>query len=338
MAQHRVPVDVQNAIQNGRDAGWNVSIRNEKVVITAPDGLNLTIGMSPNQESLKKFVREATKYNLIGSGPARTPADQQKILEEAEKAGQEQAMQQNKQRKAYEAEQDRKRKEIESAAAKAQAATVQGLETTKPSIEGFPVFDPSLLGTMEYSKFVLPNGQHYCIECYQEGIEFTAKKPQGLATHRGFRHQMYQGEGVVAASANNQETSRVKLPGDVQDAFELLRSIVAEHIDSGDDSERVAELEARLAEVTQQAELDLKKADANYEELKKATDDLLKAEKAKVHKLTGELTGKDGVHETETKALTRNFQSLLVQIREALNGLSPAQAVGKIDELLSQYL
>lgn len=343
----RVPAEVQTAIEIARAANWDVSIRNDKLKIVAPDGVCITVGMSPNDESMKVFRSQARNYNLMGEGPARTPEQQQKLLEEVEKAGAAQADRQNQQRKAYEAEQAAKRKAAEEAAAKAAAATAKGMvsmptdqaPTTTVSnatpTNGFPVFDPALLGTMDYPKFLLPNGRYYCIECWQTGEQFVAKKPQGLATHRGFRHQMYMGEGVLTS---NQETSRVQLPQDVQDVFELLRQIVGEHVGTGDDSERVKELEAQVARLTEQSAEDLKKADQQYAEAKEAFDKALEAQKARVHELTKELTGKTGLHEAEVKAIMSNVQALLAKIREAVNGLSPAQAVGKIDELVSSYL
>lgn len=344
MSKHRVPAQVQTAIQIAREADWTVSIRDGKVVITATDGTNLTIGLNPNEESLKKFLREVEKYNLI-NGPARTPAESEALLKQVEKEAERDAQEKNLQRQAYEAEQAKKKAEAKVAAQKAALATANGLKTevrvptqTTRATEGsgFPAFDKTLVGTTDYSKFQLADGRVYCIECLGEGIEFTARAPQGLATHRGFRHQMYTGHS--AANTTTQETSRVTLPGDIQDAIDLLRSVVAENLGPVEDSAKVAQLEAALAEAKAQAEQDLKKADADYQSLKKTSDEALKAAKEKVHSLTQELTGKDGKQSAEMSALMKSFQELLRQIHGAINNQSPIQAVGKIDELVTPYL
>ena len=357
MSKHRVPPVVQSAIQNVRQAmeegrpGWNVSIRNAKVVITAPDGVALTIGMTPNSESLKQFTRESAAYNLI-EGPVRTPAEAEALLQEAETQAQAEAEKANRQRQIFESEQAKK------AAEKAAAATANGLKapsvpattaTTMPEAKIpsqttksvgktiFPAFDKALIGTTDYSKFQLPDGRFYCIECWSEGLEFTARAPQGLATHRGFRHQMYTGTAATTTTTTK-ETSRVILPGDVQDAIELLRSVVAENLGPVEDSGKIAELEAALAEVKKQASQDLSKADADYRALKSSSDEALNAAKEKIHQLTQELTGRDGRQEAETKALMQSFSELLTQVHKAINELSPVQAVGKIDELVKPYL
>jgi len=340
----RVPAPVEAAIQNARAADWNVSIRNEKVLIQAPDGKKLTIGIRPNDESLKHFIRETKPYNLI-DGPARTPAEAEALLKEAEEEARKKAEEANKKRAAYEAEQARKKAEAEAAAAKAAAAIANGLKTqTKPqeaaipvqtasskvSKNSFPEFDKALMGTMDYSKLQLPNGSYYCIECLSEGIEFTARKPQGLATHRGFRHQMYQGENVTSSP----QTDRVALPGDIQDAVELLRSVIADHMGTADDSAKVAELEAVVKGLRE----DLAKADADYRALKKSSDEALEAAKVKIHQLTEELTGKEGRQRAETESLMKSFQGLLKQISDTVNNLAPVKAVAQVDELVAPYL
>lgn len=360
MTRHRVPPQVQSAIQNVRKAmeedrpGWNISIRNEKVIFTTPDGTNLTIGLNPNQESLKKFVREAAAYNLL-EGPVRTPAEAEALLKEAEEQARAKAEEENRRRAEYEAAQAAKKAEAAKAAKKAEAATVNGLKTqVKPEAKvakiptqpvakdrskkvDFPAFDKSLVGTTDYSKFQLADGSFYCIECWGEGSKFTARAPQGLATHRGFRHQMYTG-AAATTTTTTQETSRVSLPGDVEDAIDLLRTVLAENLNHPDDTERVSALEAALAEAKQRSEQDLKKADADYQALKKSSDEALEALKSKVHQLTQELSGKDGRQKAETESLMKSFQSLLRDIHKAINEMSPIQAIAKIDELVGPYL
>jgi hypothetical protein len=359
MSRHRVPADVQTAIQFAREADWKVSIRNEKVVITVPDTddegkpnpVNLTIGLNPNTESLKKFLREASTYNLI-DGPARTPAEAAKLLAEAEEKGRLEAEEANRQRAEFEATQAKKQAEAKAAAKKAAEATANGLKTMpKPEIRIpaqtakatgksiFPAFDKSLVGTTDYPKFQLSDGRFYCIECWSEGVEFTARAPQGLATHRGFRHQMYTGAAAADITTTTQETSRVSLPGDVQDAIDLLRSVIAENLSvPSEDAGKLAELEASLAEVKARAAQDLEKADKDYQELKKNSEESIKVARAKIYQLTEELSGKDGRQQAETESLMKSFQGLLGDIHKAINELSPIQAIARIDELVSPYL
>lgn len=352
MSKHRVPSVVQDCIQHAREADWSVSIRNEKVVITAPDGVNLTIGLNPNQESLKKFQREAFKYNLI-DGPARTPAESEALLKAAEEEALRKAEEANRQRAEFEAAQAKKKAEALAASKKAAEATSNGLKTQpKPEVKipvqptaqsaankktVFPAFDKTLLGTTDYSKFQLSDGRFYCIECWEHSKEFTARAPQGLATHRGFRHQMYTGAAATPVSPATQETSRVSLPDDVHEALELLRSVIAENM-VVEDSGRVAELQAALTEAKAQAELDLKKADKDYQDLKKNSDEALKAAKVKIHQLTEELTGKDNRQKAETNGLMKVFRELLEDIHKAINEMSPIQAIAEIDKLVTPYL
>lgn len=335
MANKRVPDVVQSVITSARKADWPVSIRNEKIGIIAPDGVKLTVGMSPNDESLKQFVREAGKYNLI-TGPAMTPAEQEAQLKAAEAEGLKEADRLNGQRRQFEAEQRKKAEEAAKAAEKAAAATAKGL---KPEPEydkdGFPAFDASLLGGADYPRFKLPSGRFYCVECLGEGIKADFKAPQGLATHRGFRHQMYQ-NNVPAAVV---EAPAVPgLPEEVRTAFELLQVAVAEHVGSSDDTERVKGLEDTIVLLRKQAETDLAQADKQYNDAKETFEKALRVEKEKVHKAAQELHGKDGVHAAEITALMKGFRVLLDDIRKIIEDERPLQAIGKVDELLTGYL
>ncbi len=337
MGNKRVPEPVQAAINNVRGLDdWDVSIRNEKVQITAPDGIKLTVGISPNDESLKKFVREASKYQLI-SGPPMTPAQQQAAIKEAEEAGLKQAAARNERRQAFEAEQRRKAEEAAAAAAKAAAATANGLKQPTLDKQGYPPFDSSLLGTIDYSKFKLPSGRYYCIECLSEGVRADFKAPQGLATHRGFRHQMYLG-GVAVAPTHEAAPSVPALPEEVRTAFELLQVAVAEHVGAGDDSAKVRELEDTVALLRKQAEADLAQADRQYNEAKETFEKALRVEKEKTHQAAQALHGKDGVHKAEIEALTKSFRALLSDVQKIIENERPIQAVAKIDEMLDGYL
>lgn len=337
MANKRIPATVENAIQHAKEAGWAVSIRNEKVIVTAPDGVNLTVGLHPNEPSLDKFRSEARKYNLI-DGPARTPAQQEQMIKEAEEAGLRQAEALNAKRKAEAEAAAKKRAAAQEAAKKAAAATANGLKA-KPSVPGdelFPAFDESMIGTLDYQGLKLSNGRFYCPECLGQGEKFSAKAPQGLATHRAFSHGMYMAAQTAVAAPS---APKVVLPEDIQVAVELLRTSIAEHLtnDSGD-SEKVAELEGKLKKLSEQHDLELKQADKQYNDAKETFDKALRVEKDKVNQLTKELNDKNGVHSAEVEALTKSVRTVLTQIREAVNGLAPAQAIGKIDEILTDYL
>lgn len=339
MANKRVPDVVQSAINNARAAEWPVSIRNEKILITAPDSVNLTVGISPNDESLKKFVRDASKYNLI-AGPAMTPAEQEAQLKAAEEAGLKEADRRNEQRRQFEAEQRRKAEEMRLAAEKAAAATAKGLtsEESQYDADGFPAFDASLLGSVDYPRFKLPSGRFYCVECLGEGVKADFKAPQGLATHRGFRHQMYLGVGSAAVQTPEVAPVLPGLPDEVRTAFELLQVAVVEHLGSGEDTDRVKELESTIALLRKQAEADLAQADKQYNDAKETFEKALRVEKEKTHKLAQDLHGKDGVHTAEITALMKGFRELLEQIRTTIDDERPIQAVAKIDELLTSYL
>lgn len=356
MASKKIPQDVATAMELAKTAGWNVSIRNDKVGIIAPDGVKLTVGFNPNDESMKIWRSNARKYNLVGTGPARTPDQSEELLKTAEEAGLAEAEQQNRKRQAFEAEQATKRREAEEAAQKAAVATAQGLipaqvkvvekaqkkvvqkVVAKSVIVKLPEFDSSLLGSVDYPKFEIEiSGQkhYYCIECLAEDKTFTSKNPQGLASHRGFRHRMYSAGGAPEGQAQLLRAS--SLPEEIQAALELLTSTMEDHLEGNGDPARIAELEGELETLRKTTEAELSKADKHYTEAKAAFDKAIEAQKAKVHELTAELTGKTGAHEAETKLLMKNVEQLLTQVRSAINELSPAQAVGRIDQLLSTY-
>lgn len=364
MANKRVPPEVQSAIDLAKQAGWDVSIRNAKIVITAPDGVAITIGMNPNDESMKTFRSSARQYNLVGEGPARTPAEAEALVAELEKDAEKKADAANAQRRAFEAAQKKKQEEAAKAAEKAEEATQNGMteepEEATPEPEkpreipvGIPVFDPALLGLTQSDLFLVlsPAGtqEYYCVECWEHGKKFTSKRPQGLAMHRGFRHGVY-GNGlddVPTIPVVVQETPSVNplLPSDVNDALELLVSVLGENLSGSASSaevealtKQVADLEAQLAEVRAQAERDLGLSDKQYQDAKAAFDRASKASKDKIFELTKEITEKDGKHETETEQLMKSFKMLLNKVQESLNTKSPIQAVGVIDELIKPYM
>lgn len=353
----RVPPEVQTAIDLAKQAGWDVSLRNGKIVIVAPDSVAITIGMSPNDESMKTFRSNARRYNLIGEGPARTPAESEKILAELEEEGEKAAEAANKQRQAFEAAQRKKQAEAEAAAAKAAEATQAGLVEAEPEPkpevreipQGIPAYDPALLGQTQPGLFLILNPagvqEYYCIECWSENKTFTSKRPQGLAAHRGVRHGLYSGASASLPVPSQESVSVSTLPSDVHDAIELLVSVLGENLSGAGSAtevdlltKKVADLEARLAEVQAQAARDLSLSDKQYTDAKTAWDKANEAAKKKIHELNKELTGAEGKHAAETEQLMKSFKMLLNKVKEALNTQAPIKAIGTIDELIQPYM
>jgi hypothetical protein len=343
MGNKKIPDEVVTAMELAKAAGWTVSNRNKMIHIIPPDGVNISIGHSPNDESMKVFRSNARKYNLIGQGPARTREETERLLADAEAQSLQEADRMNAQRKAYEAEQRAKQQQIEAARQKADAATQQGMnppqETEmpkKPTVTTalFPTFDPALLGTRDSSKFLLANDTYYCVECLAQKKEATFKAPQGLAAHRSRWHQLYN-ENI----AHTQEISRVSLPADVDTAFDMLRSAMAEALEGSGDPEvlaakeaELAELKAKLETATKQAEADRKDFDTRYLEAQVSAD-------KRLAELLAEGTHEaDAKREAEIEGLMKNFMGILVSIREATETLSPIQAIAKIDTIVSDFL
>lgn len=343
MGNKKVPDEVVTAMDLAKAAGWPVSNRNKMIHIIAPDGTNISIGHGPNDESMKVFRSNARKYNLVGQGPARTREEVEQLLADAEKEGMQQADRLNAQRKAYEAEQRAKQQQIEAARQKAEAATKQGLippqETvmSKPTVttsDLFPTFDPALMGSKDSSKFLLADGTYYCIECLSAGKQATLKAPQGLAAHRSRWHQLYN-ENVTPT----QEISRVSLPADVDTAFDMLRSAMAEALVDGADPKALADKEAELAELKGKLEAVTKQADADRSDFDKRFLEAQVSSDKRLAELLAEGTKEaDAKREAEIEALMKKFMGILVNIREATETLSPIQAIAKIDTIVSGFL
>lgn len=336
MGNKAIPEEVTTALDLAEAAGWKVSNRNKKIVINPPGYPNVTIGHNPNDESMKIFRAATRTYNLIGQGPARTPDQAEQIHKDAEAQGLAEADRRNAQRKAYEAEQRVKQQQIEAARQKAQAATQPGLnQPQEPSMISkslqFPDFDSSLRGTTDYSKFLLADGTYYCIECWEKGKQETFKAPQGIATHRGFRHQMYTG-GIAPVVI--QETSRVSLPEDVNTAFEMLRSAMGDALGHGVDPQALAAKDADLAELSSKLEAAVKQADADRKDFDKK---FLEAQVSADKKFTDAQKVLGEKHHAEVKTLTAEFYKLLKQIQSSAETLSPIQAIAKIDEIVRSF-
>lgn len=365
MATKRVSSEVSRAMEIARSTGWPVAIRNDKVVISAPDGMAITIGLSPNEQSLKAFRATARKYDLDGSGPARTPGEKERLVKEAEAAGLKEAEAANRKRQQFEAEVAKKQEKAAMAAKRAAEATEPGMRETfsvrevSPAVTAqkkvsskaassglIPQYDASLLGAMEYGKFLLPTGESYCIECLAQGVSWTAKSPQGLAAHRGMRHQVYSNSSKrKGASVPNLSK---ELPEDLQAALDLMRASIVEHLTQGDQgkekgkiaslTEKVSSLEADLVRATEQVQQEKKKAEADYQELKKSSLGSLASSQLRISSLEKTNRELKLTHEREMKEVLTRIQSLFGQMRQILGDCSPVQAVGKIDEMISKYL
>lgn len=342
MGNKKIPDEVVTAIELAKAAGWTVSNRNKMIHIVPPDGVNISIGHTPNDESMKVFRSNARKYNLIGQGPARTREETERLLADAEAQSLQEADRMNAQRKAYEAEQRAKQQQIEAARQKAEAATQQGMsplqETDMPKkptaiARLIPPFDPALVGTKDSSKFLLSDGTYYCVECLAEKKDATFKAPQGLAAHRSRWHQLYN------ENIHTQEISRVSLPADVDTAFDMLRSAMAEALVGSADPQALADKEAELVELRGKLEAVTKQADADRADFdKKFLEAQVSADKRLAELLAEGTKEADAKREAEIEGLMKNFMGILVSIREATETLSPIQAIAKIDTIVSDFL
>lgn len=347
MGNKTIPDEVVTAMELAEAAGWKVSNRNKKVVITVPDGehgINVSIGHTPNDESMKVFRSNCRKYNLVGQGPARTPSQTQALIAQAEAEGLAQADRLNAQRRAYEAQETAKRAAIKAAQDKAAAATQQGMipheETSMPSksihaTDALPPFDAKLLGTKTSSNFLLPSGLYYCIECWENGVVSTFKGPQGMSTHRGIKHGLYPSTFAIVT----QETSRVSLPTDVDTALDMLRVAIAEAIPEGGDPKLLAARDAEVLDLRQQLEALTKQADADRAAFDKRFEEAQRnADKKLVKAVADADRDAQAKREAEVQTLIENFLAILMEIKKAIESLSPVQAVGKIDTILNDNL
>lgn len=263
--------DVSRAVILAEEAGWPVSARNGKVVITAPDGVALTASVRPNDESLKTWRSTCRQYNLIGEGPAMTPNQQE---EEAMATA-------TKTTKS--AAQLKKEEEIAAAKAKAlaaaagqgptpgapKAATVPVVTFTAPAAPAvtpqvvakkvaaaaapkaelkpeIPPFESWMLRIKDgdYSPFRIeigPNkGKFFCGNCWEKGERLLYKGPQGLSAHRGYVHAAY------ALPGEQEMVPKVSLPESIETAFELMRAAMVEELTGVVDESKLKELEDKV--------------------------------------------------------------------------------------------
>lgn len=341
MGNKKIPDEVVTAMDLAKAAGWFVSNRNKMVHIQPPGKGEplISIGHNPNDESMKVFRSTCRKFNLLGKGPARTRQEVENLLKAAEAEGNAEADRLNAQRRAYEAEQQKKAAQIEAARQKADAAIQQGLKpqetTTMPKTPAkttpatIPAFDPKLMGSKDASKFLLSDGTYYCIECLSEGKTCTLKAPQGLAAHRSRWHQLYNENAPKTL-----ETNRVSLPADVDAAFDLLRSSLAEALVQGSDPQALADkdreitaLQEKLDALTKQVDTDRADYDKRFLEAQVAAD-------KKLTDLRKELEAKG---KAEVDAITKQCFALLKSIQSSAETMSPIQAIAKIDEIVRTF-
>lgn len=295
----KLPEEISHALHLAEEAKWPVSARNGKIVITAPDGMALTIGTKPNDESMKTWRSTCRQYNLVGDGPAMTP-DQQK---------EEEAMATATKPQTKTPAQLAKEKEIAEAQAKAAAAaagqgptpgapkkaavpvvtfTAPEAPVVTPKVvakkvapaapakkaDPFPPFSPYMLTVKDadYSPFRIdgPDGKDrfFCGNCWEKGERITFKGPQGLASHRGFVHAAF------ALPGEQQIIPKVPLPEQVETALELLRGALTEELTGVVDDSQVKALEAKVEELNSALSAKSKDLESKNKELAEAKSTL----------------------------------------------------------------
>lgn len=334
MGNKTYPPEVITAMKLATEAGWPVSDRSRKVLITTPDGVNITIGHNPNDESMKVFRSTCRSYNLIGQGPARTPKQVEAIVSEQEKKALAEADRLNAQRRAFEKEERAKQEAIRAVRQKSRSAIQQGMVKAKEksvlAVIALPSFDKKLLLSRESADFLLDDGTYYCINCLEGGERATFKAPQGLAAHRGSRHGFYQ-TGVTQ--------DRVQLPADVETALDMLRAAIGETVSAEADPKMLEAKEAELETLRQQVERVTQRALRDQKEHARIIQENQEtAEKALVTAVEAAENKAQAAREAEVSTLMQNFLAILMEIRKATEDLSPIQAVAKIDEILRENL
>lgn len=362
---------IARAIDLAREAGWSVRYNNGAVIIGAPDGFNLSIGHSQsNRETLLKFKKAAQNYGLI-EGPAKTPAQreaEEKVLVEKQQA-KETEEQQEKARKAVEAKraEEKARKIVEEAEKlpKPPPSTsfvepvakigpqvripvqptpaVLAKKTVAPrhDADGFPVFATDMLTAKDYSTFKLPNGRYFCPTCWERGDKETFKMPQGLSSHRGFKHGAFTTGADAVDPAAGEEG---KLPESVVTALELLRNEMIESLANTSDAETVRELESKVADLNRllgerdqkikQLVATLGEKDERVKALVKERDEAQKVAEGRKTLLDNE----KGRYDAEVKQAMDVVEADLKNVRAWINELAPIKAVSKIDDMLAKYL
>jgi hypothetical protein len=348
--------DLDTAVKIAQEAEWPISFRNGKVIITAPDGIALTVGSRPNEETLKVWRATCRKYNLTGEGPAMTPAQQDELKAQAENPEKKSATPATAKKIAEAAAAARKAEDVVAQAAKLPAAPASPTKPVivpvvsvspvtpatiaekaaakaapKPKVDkdGFPPFEPDmLLPPKDYSVFLLTSGKdqgrYFCPTCWERGEKFTAKRPQGIASHRGFKHALF----ISAADAPGGSEVTTLLPESVATALELLRNELVEALADTTDASLVQELETKVEELNKVL------ADRD-QKIKNLVSDLEK-QKVIAEERGNLLDGEKIRYDEEAKKLMDKINSDFVQCW--INELAPVKAVGRIDDMIGKYL
>jgi hypothetical protein len=195
--------------------------------------------------------------------------------------------------------------------------------------DGFPQFSPDMLTSKTYAQFKLPSGRYFCPNCWSHGEKETFKAPQGVASHRGFRHATFSPEGTA--------NGEVALPESLLTALELLRLEMVEVVANATDESVVKEQEEKIKGLGELIERQRAKIKERETEISKLGSEIEKL------KLTAEqrgtlLDGEKARFDREAKAILDKVGAEFLQFREWINSLAPVRAVGKIDEAIGKYL
>jgi hypothetical protein len=375
----KLPEEVSTAIAIAESTpGWSVSARNGKIVIVAPDGTALTTSPKPNDESLKVWRAQAAKYNLIGDGPAMTPKQQEEMAMATATQIDPLA-----EKKAAEAAEAAKKAALAIAgkgptpgAPKTNAISVPVVTFTAPAApvatpkviatavakkavlaaqpavdeDGFPPFAPSMLVTEQgsYIDFQIKSGtlkgRYFCGLCWERGDKETFKAPQGLASHRGFRHAAFMLPGADSQGS-------AKLPEAIDTALELLRGALIEELTDTADAGQLRILEKQVKElngVLQAKDAALQTKDIRLDERGKMLTELegtlrtvVKERDAAVKLAEERGTALDKAraeYEAQVKMLLSRVEKDLQQMQTWANELAPVKAVGQIMNIIERYL
>lgn len=370
----QLPEIVSVAIAHAEAAGWPVAARNGKVVISAPDGTALTIGVNPNDESMKVWRSTIRRYNLE-DGPAMTPKQQEEMAMATATQPKSASTNAAAAKKAAEATEANKKAALAASgkgpvpappksnsvpvpvvtftAPDAPVVTPKVLATKAPQgpktdEDGFPPFDPAMLAIDlgDYPPFLIMSGKfkgkYFCGACWERGDKETFKAPQGLASHRGFRHGAYT---YAANSATG------KMPVAIETALELLRGVLIEEMTDTADAEQVRTLEEKVSELKVQLkerDLMLKEQGAKFSErgtmltdientLRKVTKERDEAVKTSAERGTA-LDQAKAEYEAQVRMLLSRVEKDLSQMQAWANELAPVKAVGQILTVVEKYL
>lgn len=355
--------EIKVALDLAEAAGWPRRTDKGRIYILPPDGKNLTVGMRPNEASLTSWRSTCRKYNLVGDGPAMTPAEQEaKAMKDQNPTPDPQDP--AKAKKSAEAKVAKEKADAVVAAAEAlptpppspaQPVVVPVVTHTKvtpatiaekakkageaktggPERDqfGFPPFSPEMLVLKDYSVVKLPNGKYFCPNCWSLGERKFFKQPQGVASHRGFRHALF----VNAADVPGDSEVTTLLPESLVTALELLRNEMVEVYAGTIDAAEVEELKAKiddLNKVIDGQKAQIAERDVRIKNLGSDLDKQIKLANERGVLLDGTKDRQD----REIREVMEKVGKDFTQFREWINALAPARAMAKIDQALDKYL